>query len=132
MATVSKPQQNQPTQARPAARPATTARPQMSKKTAQPQRQQTFLFDKENYAWIIGGIALIFIGFMLMSGGKSADPHAFNYAEIYSFRRITLAPIVVLLGFAVEVYAIMKRPKETITTVATIPHTPTDVMVVEK
>jgi len=129
MATVSKPQQNQPTQARPAARPATVARPpQMPKKTAQPQMQQAFLFDKSNYTWIIAGIALIFIGFMLMSGGKSPDPHAFNYAEIYSFRRITLAPIVVLLGFAVEVYAIMKKPKE-ITALATIPHTPTDVAV---
>lgn len=54
---------------------------------------------------------LILIGFMLMAGGKSPDPHQFNYDEIYSFRRITLAPIVVMLGFAVEVYAIMKKPK---------------------
>jgi len=77
------------------------------------QRESYFLFDKENYMWMIGGIALIFIGFMLMSGGKSANPHEFHYEEIYSFRRITLAPIVILLGFAVEVYAIMKKPKDT-------------------
>jgi len=61
---------------------------------------------------MIGGVVLILIGFMLMSGGKSPDPHKFLYDEIYSFRRITLAPIVILLGFAVEVYAIMKKPEE--------------------
>ena len=61
---------------------------------------------------MIAGVVLILIGFMLMSGGKSADPHQFNYDEIYSFRRITLAPIVVLLGFGIEIYAIMKKPKE--------------------
>lgn len=77
-----------------------------------PSGDKTFLFDKENYMWMIGGILLIFIGFLLMSGGKSPDPHQFNYDEIYSFRRITLAPIIVLLGFGVEIYAIMKKPKE--------------------
>jgi hypothetical protein len=81
-------------------------------KAVQVKKEQTFLFDKDNYIWMIAGIALIFIGFMLMSGGKSPDPTKFNYDEIYSFRRITLAPIVVLLGFAIEVYAIMKKPKE--------------------
>ena len=105
MATVAKPQQaNNPAQQRQAAPPP---------KAAQPKKEVTFLFDKENYMWMIGGVALIFIGFLLMSGGKSANPHEFHYDEIYSFRRITLAPIVVLLGFAVEVYAIMKKPKET-------------------
>ena len=77
------------------------------------ESSQAFLFDKENYMWMIAGVALIFIGFMLMSGGKSANPHEFHYEEIYSFRRITLAPIVVLLGFVVEVFAIMKRPNDT-------------------
>jgi hypothetical protein len=77
----------------------------------QPIGNQTFLFDRSNYMWMIGGVVLILIGFALMSGGKSADPHQFNFEEIYSFRRITLAPIVVLLGFAVEIYAIMKKPK---------------------
>ena len=76
------------------------------------QNDQSFLFDKENYIWMIGGMVLIFTGLMLLSGGKSPNPHEFNYDEIYSFRRITLAPIVMLLGFAVEVYAIMKKPKE--------------------
>ncbi|WP_276133347.1 DUF3098 domain-containing protein [Polluticoccus soli] len=71
---------------------------------------QTFLFDKSNYMWMIGGVALILLGFLLMSGGKSPDPHQFNYDEIYSFRRITLAPLLILIGFGVEVYAIMKKP----------------------
>ena len=73
---------------------------------------EVLLFDKQNYMWMLGGIALIFIGFMLMSGGKSINPHEFHYDEIYSFRRITLAPIVILLGFVVEVFAIMKKPKD--------------------
>ncbi len=81
-------------------------------KNTQPIGNQTFLFDKTNYMWMIGGVVLILIGFMLMAGGKSPDPHKFNYDEIYSFRRITLAPIVVMLGFAVEIYAIMRKPKE--------------------
>ena len=80
-----------------------------SKPTA-PKGNQVFLFDKNNYTWMIAGVALIIIGLFLMSGGKSPDPHKFNHDEIYSFRRITLAPIVIMLGFAVEIYAIMKKP----------------------
>ena len=75
--------------------------------------QQTFLFDKENYIWMLGGLALIFLGLFLMSGGKSANPNEFNYSEIYSFRRITLAPVLMMIGFGIEVYAIMKKPKDT-------------------
>lgn len=84
------------------------------KATAKPQ--QTFLFDRENYIWMLGGLALIFLGLFLMSGGKSANPNEFNYAEIYSFRRITLAPVLMMIGFGIEVYAIMKKPKETTAT----------------
>ncbi len=90
-----------------------TSSPQKTSKvlsSKEPRGNQTFLFDKSNYTWMIGGIVLILIGFMLMSGGKSPDPHQFNYSEIYSFRRITLVPIVILLGFGLEVYAIMKKP----------------------
>ena len=110
MSTLPKPQQTPPAAARPAPAPAPVKKPA---KTNMPQKEMFFLFDKENYMLMIGGILLIFIGFLLMSGGKSPDPHGFNYDEIYSFRRITLAPIVILLGFAVEAYAIMKKPKET-------------------
>lgn len=77
---------------------------------AKPAGQQQFLFDKTNYMWMLGGVVLIIIGFMLMSGGKSEDPNQFNYAEIYSARRITIAPMLILIGFAVEIYAIMKKP----------------------
>jgi hypothetical protein len=62
--------------------------------------------------WMLGGLALILIGIALTAGGKSADPHKFNYDELYSFTRITLAPILIMIGFGVEVYAIMKKPVE--------------------
>ncbi|MDR3680353.1 MAG: DUF3098 domain-containing protein [Flavipsychrobacter sp.] len=113
MATV--PNQNQKTQ--PTVKPTPvviSSRPARVVKKDEPRGNQTFLFGKENYTWMIGGVVLILIGFALMSGGKSPDPHQFNYDEIYSFRRITLAPIVILAGFVVEVFAIMKKPKETI------------------
>ena len=74
-----------------------------------PRGNQTFLFDKKNYIWMAAGLACILIGFMLLAGGKSADPHQFNYNEIYSFRRITLAPIVIMIGFGIEAYAIMMK-----------------------
>lgn len=67
---------------------------------------------KENYILIIVGIIVIVIGFILMSGGKYTDPAVFNEAELYSARRITLAPIVVLLGFAIEIFAIFYRSKK--------------------
>lgn len=70
------------------------------------------LFHKENYILMGAGLVLIMIGFALMSGGKSPDPTVFAADELYSFRRITLAPILVLLGFAVEGYAILKKPSK--------------------
>jgi hypothetical protein len=69
------------------------------------------LFGKENYIWIIGGLAVIALGLILMAGGKSDDPNVFNPKEVYSFRRITLAPILILIGLALEVVAIFKKPK---------------------
>lgn len=120
------PKPTQAAQQQAAARPTPTPTPVKKKVTNTPQKDLHFLFDKENYMLMIGGVVLIFIGFMLMSGGKSANPHEFHYEEIYSFRRITLAPIVILLGFVVEVFAIMKKPKE-ITALTTIPHTTTTV-----
>ena len=66
---------------------------------------------KENYILLAIGFGIILLGFILMTGGKSADPNVFNEKEIFSFRRVTLAPIVVLAGFAFEIYAIMKKPK---------------------
>ncbi len=69
-----------------------------------------FALGKENLKLLVVGFVIILVGFVLMSGGKSADPKIFN-PEIFSFRRITLAPVVVLFGFLFEIYAIMKRPK---------------------
>ena len=79
-----------------------------SSKTAHPVTDD-FAFGKENYVLMIAGMVFIIVGYMLMSGGKSTDPNVFNESEIFSFRRITLAPIVVLLGYAIEVYAIVKK-----------------------
>ncbi len=110
---MSTPSKQQPVTPRPTA-PAPTPRPAV--KPTMPAGNQTFLFDKDNYMWMIGGLVLILLGMMLLSGGKSDNPNEFNYAEIYSFRRITLAPIILMVGFAVEAYAIMKKPKEKGTT----------------
>ncbi|MEI7959696.1 MAG: DUF3098 domain-containing protein [Chitinophagaceae bacterium] len=67
------------------------------------------IFGKSNYIWMLVGAALIIAGMLLMSGGKSADPNVFNENEVYSFRRITLAPIVMIAGFLVEIYALFKK-----------------------
>lgn len=69
-----------------------------------------FIFGKKNYTIMIIGLIIISIGFILMSGGGSNDPNVFN-EDLYNFRRIRLAPTVVLIGLAVEVYAIMANPK---------------------
>jgi len=71
-----------------------------------------FIFDRTNYLIMIAGVVVILVGFMLMSGGATVDPNVFPTEELYSFRRITLAPIVVMIGFGIEIYAILKRPKE--------------------
>ncbi|MHB1921253.1 MAG: DUF3098 domain-containing protein [Chitinophagaceae bacterium] len=72
---------------------------------------KTFLFSRENYQIMIAGIVIFILGLMLMAGGKSTDPNQFHPSQVYSFRRITVAPIVVMVGLLVEIYAIMKKPK---------------------
>jgi NADH:ubiquinone oxidoreductase subunit K len=79
------------------------------KKSEQRNTEGEFLFGKRNYLIMIVGIAVILLGFILMMGGGSDDPNVFN-EEIYNFRRIRLAPTVVLIGLAIEVYAIMANP----------------------
>ncbi len=71
-----------------------------------------FAFGKENYILLLVGLAFIVFGFVLMSGGGSEDPNVFNGEELFSFRRITLAPFVVILGFIIEIVAIMKKPRD--------------------
>ncbi len=75
------------------------------------ENDSLFALGKENYVLLAIGFAIIVIGFLLMSGGRNDDHPTVFSAEIYSFRRITLAPIVVLFGFLFEIYAIMKKPK---------------------
>jgi fumarate reductase subunit D len=70
-----------------------------------------FALGRENYKLLAIGFVIIVIGFLLMLGGKSEDPNEFSN-DIFSFRRITLAPIVVLAGFVFEIWAIMKKPKD--------------------
>jgi hypothetical protein len=70
------------------------------------------LFGKDNYIWMIAGVAVIALGFLLMAGGKSADPNVFNKSEVYSPIRITVAPLVIIIGFIIEIYAILKTPKK--------------------
>ena len=79
------------------------------KNTDQNESPKEFLFSKKNYLIMILGVVVILLGFALMAGGGSDDPDVFN-EEIYSFRRIRLAPTLVLLGLAIEVYAIMASP----------------------
>lgn len=75
-----------------------------------PEKQVDFALRKENYILVFIGIALIVIGFLLMIGGSSKDPNVFS-ESIFSFRRLTLAPILVVAGYIVEIFAIMKKPK---------------------
>jgi len=70
-----------------------------------------FVFGKKNYTFMFIGLAVIALGFLLMAGGGSDDPNIFN-PDIYSFRRIRLAPALVLLGFGIEVYAILVNPNK--------------------
>jgi uncharacterized membrane protein len=74
----------------------------------------TPMFGKENYIWMVIGAVIIALGMILMAGGKSSDFKVFNYDIVYSTTRITIAPILIILGLLVEVYAIFKKPKATV------------------
>jgi len=78
----------------------------MKKQTVQ---KSNLLFGKKNYIFLFIGLILIVIGFILMSGGGSHNPHIWD-DSIFNFRRIRLAPMLILVGFIVEVYAIMLNP----------------------
>jgi hypothetical protein len=73
--------------------------------------KQEFLFEKVNYKILLIGIVVIALGFLLMSGGGSDDPKVFNEA-VFSFRRIRLAPTLVLIGFGITIYSILKNSKK--------------------
>ena len=78
---------------------------------AQEEREARMPLGRRNYVWMLIGLGVIIVGFLLMAGGGSDDPAVFN-EKMFSFRRITLAPIVVIAGFVIEIYAIMSRPKK--------------------
>ena len=72
---------------------------------------QVPLFDKTNLLWMLGGVAIMILGFLLMAGGKSDDPNVFNPGEVYSTTRITIAPIVIIAGLVVLIYSLFRHPK---------------------
>jgi Protein of unknown function (DUF3098) len=74
-------------------------------------RQNIPLFGKENYRWMLIGIVIMALGLFLMAGGKSKDPNVFDPKEVYSFTRITIAPILILGGLALEIFAIFRKDK---------------------
>lgn len=82
----------------------------MNKNVKQPATTPS-LFGKENYTLMLAGLVVLALGFFLMAGGKSPDPAKFNDAEIYSTTRITIAPLLIVIGFIIEIVAIMKKPK---------------------
>ena len=75
------------------------------------KQKPDFIFKKANYKLMFIGLAVIAIGFILMSGGGSDDPNVFN-PEIYNFQRIRLAPTLVLIGFGIQIYAILFNKKK--------------------
>jgi hypothetical protein len=77
----------------------------------EPVKHTSSLFETDNIKWmIIGGVVLV-LGLLLMAGGKSKDPNVFDASQLYSVRRVTIAPILVVGGLIIEIYAIMKKPK---------------------
>ena len=80
------------------------------KKTTTPAGSPS-LFEKQNLVLMLVGVAVIAIGVLLMVGGNSKDPSVFNYDEVYSARRISVAPVLIIIGLAIEIYAIFKKPK---------------------
>lgn len=81
----------------------------MGEQKRKKKTKEIFMFGKRNYKWMFIGLGFIALGFILMSGGGSDDPNIFN-PEIFSWRRIRLAPTLVLTGFGIQIYAILLNP----------------------
>lgn len=73
---------------------------------------EKFAIPYKNLVYIVAGLLLMIIGYVLMTGGGTTDPNIFPKEEMFSFRRIVLAPLFILAGFAVEIFAIMHKPKQ--------------------
>ncbi len=69
------------------------------------------MFDKSNFRWMLIGVVVMALGMLLMAGGASKDPAVFDRSQVYSTMRITIAPLVILAGLAIEIIAIFKKPK---------------------
>ncbi len=78
----------------------------MSKENVTPS-----IFSKDNYKWMLGGLAIMTLGMFLLAGGKSDDPNVFNKDAVYSTTRITIAPLLILAGLVIEIFAIFRKPK---------------------
>ena len=85
--------------------------PQKKTTTTTKETITNTLFTKDNYKWMLIGLVVMAIGFFLMAGGKSSDPNVFNDKDVYSTTRITIAPILIISGLILEIFAIMKKPK---------------------
>ncbi|WP_417884894.1 DUF3098 domain-containing protein [Zunongwangia sp.] len=83
----------------------------MSTKQTPQEQDKNFIFGKRNYKFMFIGLAVIALGFILMAGGGSDDPNKFN-DTVYNFRRIRLAPTIVLIGFGIQVFAILTKPNK--------------------
>ena len=83
----------------------------IKKNNVPPSSAGNILFTKENYKWMVIGLVIMALGFFLMAGGKSSNPDIFNDKDIYSPMRITVAPILIVAGLLVEIFAIMKKSK---------------------
>ena len=74
------------------------------------QERRNFAFDRDNYKWLLIGMAFLLVGYLLMIGGGSDDPDVFNYS-MFNFQRLTLSPILLIIGYLLGIYAIMKKPR---------------------
>ena len=83
----------------------------MSEKKQVTTTSSSSLFDKQNMWLMLLGVGVIAIGMLLMVGGRSNDPNTFNYDEVYSTLRISVAPVLIIIGLGIEIYAIFKKPK---------------------
>jgi hypothetical protein len=81
------------------------------KATSVSEKELQFAFGKENYRLMLIGLGVLALGFILMIGGGTKDPYVFNDA-MFNFQRLTLAPLLLLAGYVIEIYAIMKKPRD--------------------
>ena len=83
----------------------------MGEQKRKEENKTQFIFEKKNYTFMLLGLGVIVLGFILMSGGGSNDPNVFN-PDIYSWRRTRIAPALILIGFGIEIYAILLNPNK--------------------